>query len=119
MAGQAQRGSLGQRGSRDHGQSSRDVSPVVLVATAVAGAPGFEASSSTARQMPTPQADWRLLQVKGMTPNEAASLTAFLYGLPPSDLHWTFQQLNQLLFLRHMRQIGRFSGYHGDHPLPH
>jgi hypothetical protein len=43
-----------------------------------------------------------------MTPDEAASLTAFLYGLPTADLRWSLSQLNQLLFLRQMRQSGRF-----------
>lgn len=57
--------------------------------------------------------------MKGMTPDEAASLTAFLYGLPISDLHWTLPQLNQLLFLRRLHQIGRFGGRDGDRPLSH
>jgi hypothetical protein len=46
--------------------------------------------------------------MRGMTPDEAASLTAFLYGLPTADLRWSLSQLNQLLFLRQMRQSGRF-----------
>ena len=46
--------------------------------------------------------------MKGLTPDEAASLTAFVYGLPTTDLRWTLPQLNQLLFLRQMNQIGRF-----------
>jgi hypothetical protein len=54
-----------------------------------------------------------------MTPDEAASLTAFLYGLPTADLRWTLPQLNQLLFLRRLHQIGRFGGEDGDHTLPH
>ena len=46
--------------------------------------------------------------MKGMTPDEAANLTAFLYGLPTVDLRWSLKQINQLLFLRQMRQSGRF-----------
>lgn len=57
---------------------------------------------------PSPTAVWRLLQMKGMTPDEAASMTAFLYGLPTADLRWTVGQLNQLLFLRRLRQSGHF-----------
>ena len=61
--------------------------------------------------------------MKGMTPDEAANLTAFLYGLPTVDLHWTVPQLNKLLFLRQMRQTGRFGDTDGDHhgglDLPH
>jgi len=70
-----------------------------------------------AAQTPSPRAVWRLLQMKGMTPDEAASLTAFLYGLPTADLRWTLPQLNQLLFLREMRQSGRFRGDDGGPDL--
>jgi hypothetical protein len=48
-----------------------------------------------------------------MTPAEAASLTAFMCGLPTSDLRWSLRQVNQLLFLRRMRQTGRFGGTDG------
>jgi len=90
----------------------------VLVAAHSAGGSGSESITSTVSlppaasppptPAPTPRAVWRLLQMKGMTPDEAASLTAFLYGLPTADLRWTLPQLNQLLFLRQMRQSGRF-----------
>jgi hypothetical protein len=57
--------------------------------------------------------------MRGMTPDEAANLTAFLYGLPTADLRWSLPQLNTLLFLRQMRQNGRFGGGDGDvHPQP-
>jgi hypothetical protein len=52
--------------------------------------------------------------MKGMTPAEAASLTAFICGLPTSDLNWSLKQLNQLLFLRRMKEIGRFGGADGN-----
>ena len=112
MAGQAQ------RGSRDLERSSRLDSPAVLVGAASAGGSGSEATSSTDSPLqpttqapaptPSPRAVWRLLQMKGMTPDEAANMTAFLYGLPTADLRWTIGQLNQLLFLRQLRQSGRF-----------
>lgn len=57
---------------------------------------------------------YRLLLMKGMTPAEAASLTAFICGLPTSDLKWSLRQLNQLLFLRRMQETGRFGGTDGD-----
>ena len=57
---------------------------------------------------PATRAVYRLLLMKGMTPTEAASLTAFMCGLPTTDLHWSLKQVNQLLFLRRMREIGRF-----------
>jgi len=57
--------------------------------------------------------------MKGLAPAEAASLTAFMCGLPTTDLHWSLNQLNQLLFLRRMRQTGRFDGSDGDPARPH
>jgi hypothetical protein len=56
--------------------------------------------------------------MKGLTPDEAASLTAFMHGLPTADLRWTLPQLNQLLFLRQMRQSGRFGQADGGIPSP-
>jgi len=53
-----------------------------------------------------------------LVPAEAASLTAFLCGLPATDLHWSINQLNQLLFLRRMRQTGRFGGTDGGPARP-
>lgn len=57
--------------------------------------------------------------MKGMTPAEAASLTAFICGLPTTDLHWSLKQVNQLLFLRRMQQTGRFGGTDGDRRRMH
>ncbi|OGO53897.1 MAG: hypothetical protein A2Z32_02700 [Chloroflexi bacterium RBG_16_69_14] len=61
----------------------------------------------------------RHLLMKGLTPAEASSLTAFMCGLPTSDLHWTLAQVNQLLFLRRMRQLGRFGDNDGRSKRPH
>jgi hypothetical protein len=57
--------------------------------------------------------------MQGMTPTEAANLTAFMCGLPTTDLRWSLKQVNQLLFLRTMRQAGRFGGSDGDRTRPH
>jgi len=62
---------------------------------------------------------YRLLLMKGLTPDEASSLTAFMCGLPTSDLRWSLQQVNQLLFLRRMRQLGRFGDNDGRSKRPH
>jgi hypothetical protein len=120
MAGQER------RESPDHARSSLEGSPLALAAERSADVSGSEATTSTASSVaaattpaPTPRAVWRLLQMRGMTPDEAANLTAFLYGLPTTDLHWSLPQLNKLLFLRQMRQNGRFGGGDGDiHPRP-
>ena len=115
MAGQAQ------HGSPDREQSSRDVSPPVLAVEPSVDGSGSAPTTSTisssqpATTLPTPspRAVWRLLQMRGMTPDEAANLTAFLYGLPTADLRWSLPQLNKLLFLRQMRQTGRFGATDG------
>lgn len=120
MAGRAQ------RGSRDRGRSSPPGSQLALAAASevVPGAASITSMSSTtqaapAAATPSPRAVWRLLQMKGMSPDEAANLTAFLYGLPTADLHWSMPQLNKILFLRSMRETGRLGSDDGGHDLPH
>jgi len=49
-----------------------------------------------------------------MAPEEAANLTAYLAGIPVGEAHWTLKQINQLLFLRQMRQTGRFGDADGN-----
>jgi hypothetical protein len=57
--------------------------------------------------------------MKGMTPAEAANLTAYICGLPTTDVHWSLKQINQILFLRAMRQAGRFDDVDGGRKRPH
>ena len=86
MAGQAQ------RGSRGHGRSSRPGSSSPPVAAASVAAPGAAPTRSIATPPdadPTPMTPppatrplYRLLQMKGLSPAEAANLTAFMCGLP-------------------------------------
>jgi hypothetical protein len=51
--------------------------------------------------------------MKGMEPDEAANLTAFIAGIPVGEVHWTLRQVNELLFLRSMKQSGRFGDTDG------
>jgi hypothetical protein len=51
---------------------------------------------------------YRELLLKGMAPEVAANLTAYLAGIPIGDSNWTLKQINQLLFLRQMQRTGRF-----------
>jgi hypothetical protein len=60
-----------------------------------------------------------MLLMKGMSPAEAANLTAFVCGLPTADVHWSLKQVNQLLFLRAMNEAGRFSDGSGGRKRPH
>jgi hypothetical protein len=57
---------------------------------------------------PATKSVYRLLVMRGMSSTEAASLTALMCGLPSSDLRWTLEQLNHLLFLRRMHETGRY-----------
>jgi hypothetical protein len=68
---------------------------------------------------PTLGATFRLLQQKGLTPGEAASLTAFICGLPTSDLHWSLRQINEMLFLQRLYQLGHFGLADGGRVPPH
>jgi len=111
MAGQAQ------RGSRGHGRSSRGASSWPRVAVAS----GLGSGSATDRPMPgdpavpvlpptspTTRATFRMLQLRGLTPDEAANLTAFLSGIPVTDHHWKLTEVNRLLFIRALARAGRF-----------
>jgi hypothetical protein len=51
---------------------------------------------------------YRQLVSRGLAPGEAANLTAYLNRLPIGDQPWTLTQVNMLLFLRSLRQSGRF-----------
>ena len=75
-------------------------------------------SEIPATPTPATRAVYRLLLMKGLSPAEASSLTAFICGLPTSDLHWSLEQVNQLLFLRRMRQLGRFGDNDGRSRRP-
>jgi hypothetical protein len=117
MAGQARRGTRGQ------GRSSRgDSSWPVLAAASAAVSGSGTVTSTTELQAETPRSlatrsTYRHLLLKGMAPDEAANLTAFMAGIPVGDAHWTLKQINQLLFLRQMRQTGRFG--EADNNQPH
>jgi hypothetical protein len=54
--------------------------------------------------------------MKGMAPEEAANLTAFLAGIPVGEGHWTLKQINELLFLRRMAELGKFGSLDGNQP---
>ncbi|MEA2620430.1 MAG: hypothetical protein QOC97_1203 [Chloroflexota bacterium] len=69
---------------------------------------------STAIQPPATRPLYRLLMMKGLTPAEAANLTAFMCGLPATRLDWSLRQINQMLFLREMQQTGRFGRSDGE-----
>jgi hypothetical protein len=61
---------------------------------------------------------YRLLQMRGLAPGEAANLTAFLCGIPVAEADWSLRQVNQLLFLRQLSVTGRFGANDGAPPQP-
>ena len=121
MAGQAQ------RGSRGHGRSSRPGSSLPRAEAATAAGRGVAPTRTSPKRKaqvagtpaPATRPVYRLLLMKGLTPTEAANLTAWICGLSTSDPRWSLKQINQLLFLRAMRQSGRFGGTDGARKRPH
>jgi hypothetical protein len=57
--------------------------------------------------------------MRGLQPDEAANVTAFLCGIPVADVHWSLRQVNELLFLRAMARTGRFGPSDGETPRTH
>jgi hypothetical protein len=108
MAGQAR------RGTRAQGRSSRGARSWPVTAAVSAGVSGSaiatttEApSQATSPALPT-RATYRNLILRGLAPDEAANLTAFMAGIQVGESHWTLRQVNQLLFLREMNRSGHF-----------
>jgi len=121
MAGQAQ------RGSRGHGRSSRPGSSLPRSEAATTAARGTTPTHTSPKAKAQPAGSpapatrpvYRLLLMKGLTPTEAANLTAFICGISTSDPRWSLKQVNQLLFLRAMRQAGRFGDTDGAKKRTH
>lgn len=103
------------RGSRGRGEPSRRASSSAAPAAPSADGPG-PTSTSSRRTAPTreriatlpPRQTYRKLTGLGLSPEEAANLTAFMCGIPIEGAHWSLRQVNQLLFLRELRRTGRF-----------
>jgi hypothetical protein len=113
MAGRARRDTQGQA------RSSRAVSswPVLAAASGAVSGSDIVTTSSTSssasspastQELPT-RATYRSLLIRGLAPDEAANLTAYLAGIGVGGSHWTLRQINQLLFLRQMNRTGHFA----------
>ncbi len=111
MAGQTHRGS--RRRGRSSGLASSSA-PLALLGAVPAGgiAPATLEPSSTTAGIAT-RATYRALLARGLAPDEAATLTAFLSGLPIADVRWDLRQVNRLLFLRERERHGRFGSHDG------
>ena len=86
--------------------------------TAPASLPAMDPARTAADQLAT-RSTYRQLLTKGLAPDEAANLTAFLCGIPVADVHWSLRQVNQLLFLRELARKGRFGPADGEATRPH
>jgi hypothetical protein len=64
--------------------------------------PTIPATSTTTR------VTYRTLVLRGLAPDEAANLTAFLSGIPVTEHHWKLNEVNRLLFIRALARSGRF-----------
>jgi hypothetical protein len=103
----------GRRGTRGHGRSFRAASSrSVALATADASGPAANSSSGPARKTrPGTRATYRNLLLRGLAPEEAANLTAYLCGIQVGSQPWKLDEVNRLLFLRELQAAGRF-GFH-------
>lgn len=117
------------RGSRARGHSPRRASSSPSPAAARGHARGSIGSTPRKTRRPDParlelevlltRTTHRQLILRGLAPDEAANVTAFMCGLPIAQVHWSLRQLNQLLFLRQLARSGRFGAADGDRPRPH
>jgi hypothetical protein len=119
MDGQAQRGSPGRGRSSRRGSSSHRVAAGSGAGRGLATTTTAPATTAPAPGVLGTRATYRLLLMKGMSTTEAANLTAFLCGLSTTDVQWSLKQVNQLLFLRRMRETGRFDDHDGSTARPH
>ena len=91
-------------GGRRHGAASGSrVTPTTSVPERISTAPQTRAT-------------YRLLLLKGLAPDEAANLTAWLFGIRIGSQRWRLTEVNRLLFLRELSQGGRFGSDDGAEP---
>jgi hypothetical protein len=104
-----------QRGTRAQGRSPRGASSWSALAAASAAASGSVTGTSITSGSPTApsslatRSTYRTLIMRGLAPDEAANLTAFMAGLPVGQGRWTLKQINELLFLRRMHETGKLT----------
>ncbi len=115
MAGQLR------RGTRATGRSRPRVSlPAPEVASAAVSGSFIGHTTSIEPAMPTAEpvtrSTYQKLLFKGLAPDEASNLTAFLCGIPVGQ-QWKLREVNRLLFLRELHRTGRFGEVDGAAPV--
>jgi hypothetical protein len=107
MAGRAR------REAQDRSSRGNSSWPALALASAAASGSGTVTTTSSVSPEPTPElatrATYRSLIIRGLAPDEAANLTAWLAGIGVGESHWTLRQINELLFLREMNRSGHFT----------
>lgn len=117
MASQERREHRGRGRSARHDSSWPVVAAVSAAASgSVTATPNSPVSLETTAELRT-RATYRNLLMRGLAPDEAANLTAFIAGIAIGDARWTLRQINQLLFLRQMNRTGHFA--EPARPRPH
>lgn len=76
--------------------------------------PGNPATSPRTGTARPAQSTYRQLVSKGLDPNEAANLTAFINGISVGTQPWTINEVSHLLFLRELNRVGLFGRTDGD-----
>jgi hypothetical protein len=119
MAGQAR-----SRGTRGTGRSSRAARSWPVLAAASVDASGSSTGTTQGTLTASPawkagrdlatRPTYRNLMMRGLAPDEAANLTAFLSGIHVGAQTWKLREINELLFLRELNRIGRFGASDGD-----
>src|SRR5918998_3795149 len=91
----------GRRPGRPFGVGS---SPVGWRRAAASGSRAIPTRPAPERSSTGPEtrATYRLLLLKGLAPDEAANLTAWLSGIQVGSQRWRLAEVNRLLFLREL-----------------
>jgi hypothetical protein len=117
-------------GTRASGQPSRAAASWPVDGAVSAAGSGSATSTPPTRPRTAPEPDfpwrdtatlatYRHLLSKGLRPEQAANLTAFLCGIPVSDIQWKLSEVNRLLFLRRLAQMGSWGPLDGRPAKPH
>jgi hypothetical protein len=70
--------------------------------------PRISTGSNATTAIPVTRTTYRNHLLRGLAPDEASNLTAYLCGIPVGMQHWRIGEVNRLLFLRALREKGRF-----------
>ena len=123
MAGPAQRGSRERGETPRRASSARSVGGVSTVGRGSAATTRKRSAITTEAPAETTRlqtrSTYRSLVTRGFAPDEAATLTAFLCGIPIADVRWSLREVNELLFLRAMAEGGRFGSSDGGRTTVH